>query len=158
MRRFCLFAVSALLILSLLTGPALAAEPPRSSPSASGELIREDTVVLDDGWTVVTRLYVSDSRELHQKTASKTSDYYSPAGEQAASITISGTFVYDGSTVSVYSKSLTNLATYNGWRFSLSSFSSSGGTVTLTGTLKKALFLLQSVSMSLSCDANGNIS
>ena len=67
-------------------------------------------------------------------------------------------FHYDGTTVTVASKSVTQTDTYNGWNYKQTSFTSSGGTVTLTGKITKLLVLSQSFTLSVTCDKNGNIS
>ncbi len=53
---------------------------------------------------------------------------------------------------------MTNTDTYNGWSYIQDSLTSSGGTVTLNGKLTKWLILSNSFTMTLTCDANGNIS
>lgn len=77
--------------------------------------------------------------------------------ETIAEISLTATFRYNGSTVSVVSKSVSNYTTYDGWSYQQNSLTSSGGTVTLTGKLKKGL-LNTSVNFSITCDASGNIS
>lgn len=66
--------------------------------------------------------------------------------------------LHDGSSVSVVSKELTKCETYDGWSFSSSSLTSSGGTITFSGTLKKGLWSSKSITLPLSCDKDGNIS
>lgn len=83
---------------------------------------------------------------------------YYDDGALVAEIALTATFRYDGNTVSVVSKSISKCETYDGWSFKQSSFTSSGGTVTLTGKLSKLLVLNASVKISLTCDENGNIS
>ena len=73
-------------------------------------------------------------------------------------IAMKGTFRYDGSTVSVASKSVTQTDTYEGWSYKQNSFTSSGGTVTLDAKLTKLIFLNIPFTMMLSCDKDGNIS
>lgn len=75
-----------------------------------------------------------------------------------AVIAIHGVFSYDGTTVSVVSKSVTQTDTYDGWSYKQNSFTSSGGTITLDAKLTKLLVLNVSFTMTLSCDKNGNIS
>ena len=75
-----------------------------------------------------------------------------------AIIAFSATYRYDGSSVSVISKTVIQTDVYNGWTFTQKSFTSSGGTVTLTGKLSKWLIFNNSISMSMTCDKNGNIS
>lgn len=73
-------------------------------------------------------------------------------------IAFQATFHYDGSTVSVASKSVTQTDTYEGWSYVQNSFTSSGGTVVLSAKLTKWIVLNQSFTMSLTCDKDGNIS
>ena len=73
-------------------------------------------------------------------------------------VTIQATFRYDGSTVSVVSKSVTQVETYEGWNYVQSSFTSSGGSVVLSAKLTKWIVLNTSFTMTLSCDKNGKIS
>ena len=74
-----------------------------------------------------------------------------------AVIAFQATFHYDGTTVSVASKTVTQTDTYEGWNYKQTSFTSSGGTVTLTGKITKLLVLNQPFSLSVTCDKNGNI-
>lgn len=76
---------------------------------------------------------------------------------QLDDITIHATFKFDGSGVKVISKEIVQCSTYDGWKFSQTGFTSSGGTVTLSGKLSKGLSS-KSISLSLSCDKNGNLS
>lgn len=96
-------------------------------------------------------------RGYNSKTATHTENFYA-SGILIATIAIQATFHYDGNNVSVASKSVTQASTYNGWNYTQNSFTSSGGTVTLSGTLSKFLHSNQVFSMSLSCDKDGNVS
>ena len=78
-------------------------------------------------------------------------------GDTIAEISLTATFRYNGSSVSVVSKSVSDYTTYDGWSYQQSSLSSSGGTATVTGKLKKGL-LSVNVNFSITCDASGNIS
>lgn len=83
---------------------------------------------------------------------------YKYDGEVIAEITITGKFTYNGSYAVVNSKSISKCETYNGWSFQQTSFTVSGGTITLTGKLTKLFHEARTVSISLTCDAYGNIS
>lgn len=74
-----------------------------------------------------------------------------------AEITIEGVFSYDGYTSDVLSKSVTRADTYDGWRYTQNSFIENGGTITLSGKITKQIYS-HSFTLSLSCDAQGNIS
>lgn len=91
-----------------------------------------------------------------ERTGTKTRTF-TYKGDTIAEISLTATFRYNGSSVSVVSKSVSDYTTYNGWSYQQSSLTSSGGTATLTGKLKKGL-LNANVNFSISCDASGNIS
>lgn len=140
---FCLFLV---LNLSI---PCLATRGEEIIYSAQTEL--ENGIICLDMITVSSSLLRSQD-----KTATRSQTFLRD-GTTIAEISITGTFRYDGSTISVVSKSISKCQTYDGWKFTQSSFTSSGGTITLTGTLSK-LLLKTNVNISLSCDKDGNIS
>jgi hypothetical protein len=83
---------------------------------------------------------------------------YHKNGVVIAQIAVTASFQYDGKTVSVLSKKVYQKDTYQGWSFTQTSFTSSGGTVRLKGTLKKSGNSSVSVDLSMTCDKNGNIS
>lgn len=123
-----------------------------SSPAISSEQI-----LLDNGIVVLTELFEISSLRSTSKsyTLRRT---FTRNDETIAIIAITANFSYDGSTVSVISKSVSQSDTYNGWSFKQNSFTSSAGTVTLEGKLTKLLILNSSFTMTLTCDKNGNIS
>ncbi|MBE6982366.1 MAG: hypothetical protein E7437_08615 [Ruminococcaceae bacterium] len=65
-------------------------------------------------------------------------------------------FQYDGSTVRVVSKSMTQTDTYNGWSYEHNSYVTVGGKVTTKFYLSKSLYS-QLFSFSVTCDKDGNI-
>ena len=136
-------------LLAAMTIPATAAE--------QDSLCSRTVTFLDNDITITEEITIlSNSRsadKVGQKKATVTR-----SGETIAIIVIQATFRYDGSSVSVISKSVTQKTTYNGWNYSQNSFTSSGGTVTLNAKLTKLLVLTQNVTVSLTCDKNGNLS
>lgn len=112
---------------------------------------------LDDGITVIAELYQDNNARSSSKgyTWRKT---LTKEGVTIAVIAIHGTFSYNGTTVSVVSKSVTQTDTYDGWNYKQNSFTSSGGTITLDAKLTKLLVMNIPFTMTLSCDKNGNIS
>ena len=139
-----------LLICSLLV-------PAAAQDTVSAQTVRTQTIDLGDGWTVTEELIINDQARTASRAATKKQSF-SKNGEAIADIAITGVFRYDGSTVSVSSKVVSQKDTYNGWSFTQNSFTSSGGTITLTGKLTKPLRVSGSVNMKLTCDKNGNIS
>lgn len=152
MKRVLSILVCAVLLLAA-TISASAAE----TETAAGTLISRTEKVLENGLTVVETIYDLSQARSTDKTAHKTQEFYS-GDTLIAVITIQGTFRYDGSTVSVVSKSVTQTDTYDGWSYKQNSFTSSGGTVTLDAKLTKWLILNTSFTTTLTCDKNGNIS
>lgn len=120
------------------------------------EVIYSEEIVLEDGTVMKDEIVVSHSRA-SGKTATRRKTF-TRADVLIAEIAFQATFIYDGSTVYVSSKSVTQTSTYDGWNYKQTSFVSSGGTVTLTGKLTKLLVVNVPVSMSLTCDKNGNLS
>ena len=107
--------------------------------------------------TVVDEIAEYANARATGKTYDRTRSFYD-GDTLIAVIAFQASFRYNGSTVSVVSKTVTQTDTYSGWSYSQESFTSSGGTVTLEGKLKYLLlFSTTPVSMSLTCDKNGNI-
>jgi hypothetical protein len=107
------------------------------------------------GFTVEEELIVYGNTRSTSKTASKVQTIKS-GGTTVATITLTGTFSYTGSSVSVVSKSVTKTLA-DGWSYTQSSLTTSGGTITLKGSVSK-LLLKYNFTVTLTCDKNGNIS
>ena len=122
------------------------------------EIISVSQEVLEDGIEIITVTTVTESTFRSMSKAYTREQTFIRDGVTIGVIAINATFRYDGNTVSVVSKSISKCETYDGWSFKQSSFTSSGGTVTLTGKLTKLLVLNANVNISLTCDKNGNIS
>lgn len=150
MKKCSTLLLCMLLICSLLV-------PAAAQDTASAQTVSTQTIDLGDGWTVTEELIINDQARTASRAATKKQSF-SKNGEAIADIAITGVFRYDGSTVSVSSKVVSQKDTYNGWSFTQNSFTSSGGTITLTGKLTKPLRVSGSVNMKLTCDKNGNIS
>lgn len=148
MKKLLSFAMS-ILILIALDSPVFATE--------QVNIVYTQEAVLENGITIVKEIIdVSNARStdksyIHRMTL-KDGD------TTIGIIAIAATFRYDGTTVSVVSKAVTQSDTYDGWEYVQNSFTSSGGTVTLDAKLTKWIILNTSFTMTLSCDKNGNIS
>ena len=121
------------------------------------DVIYCEETVLEDGTVVRDEIIVTANARATQKTATRRKTF-TKDDETIAVIAFKATFQYNGSSVSVVSKSVTQTDTYNGFSYSQTSFTSSGGTVTLSGKLTKYLIFTQSFTFSLTCDKNGNLS
>lgn len=147
MRKVGIFFICLILVLSI------------SLPCSAEESIPSNTQVinLDNGLMAeeVTTVYANArSSEITAERNWSVKD----GSTVIANITVKGTFRYNGTSVSVVSKELTECDTYDGWSFSSTSLTSSGGTITFSGTLKKSLLIRTNITLTLSCDKDGNIS
>lgn len=148
MKRIFSILICFVLLISLAV-PALAAET--QTVLSRSESLTEDGIMVIDELVAYPQMRSSEKSYGHSKT-------FSSNGTTIAVIAIQGTFRYDGNTVSVASKSVTQTSTYDGWSYSQTSFTSSGGTITLSGKLTKPLHPSISFTMTLTCDKDGNIS
>ena len=148
MRKLISLLTCILLITSTIV-PVSALEP--------SSIVYSTNSTLENG-LVVTHEIVDISATRSTDKTYQCKSTYSDDGTVIAVIAFIATYRYDGSTVSVISKTVTQTDTYEGWSFTQKSFTSSNGTVTLTGTLSKWLIFNNNISMSMTCDKNGNIS
>lgn len=149
--------LSLVLILILLVTTALPASA--TGIQANGEtLISTRTIDLGNGLIAVEETSVLNSNlRTTDKTFTRRNTFYDSSDTMIAVIAVTAVFRYDGSTVRVVSKTVSQSDTYDGWSFSLNSLTSSGGTVTMSGKLTKLLILNQPITVSITCDKNGNI-
>lgn len=129
-----------------------------AAPVDHGTVLVSEETALEGGLTCIDEviLYPQQARASTQ-TAERRKTFYKD-DVLIAVIAFKASFSYDGSSVFVLSKTVTQTDTYESWNYSQESFTSSGGTVTLAGKLKKWLIFSNSFTMSLTCDVNGNIS
>lgn len=128
-----------------------------------GSATENENIIFYDQYTTKDGITVTCELIEHPQMRSNTKGYtYRRSFEKdntvIGAIAIHGSFQYDGNTVSVVSKSVTQTNTYDGWKYKQNSFTSSGGTITLDAKLTKLLVMNIPFTMTLSCDKNGNIS
>lgn len=127
---------------------------PANQPDVTTQIIEDP----ESGVTIIDELIVQDSlTRSSSKTVTRKQTYIRNENTIAV-IALTATFSYNGSSVSVTSKYVSQSTTYNGWKFSQTSLSSSGGTATLSGKLTKLLNPNVPISITITCDKNGNIS
>lgn len=135
----------------------LANSVPVYAAEATSSAIAEETAPSSE-ITSVDRLIIENSNaRTNEKTATREKTFYD-GDTVIAVIAFRATFRYDGSSVSVVSKTVTQTDTYEGWSYKQTSFTSSGGTVTLEGKLTKWLIFNSPFTMGMTCDKDGNIS
>lgn len=138
-------------MLFALVTPCFAAEPAVEFEKASCETLSDGTIVE----TVLT-VYKSGARA-NGRLADCTKTYKDSNGSKMAAVTLYADFGYDGTEAWVRS-SYTDVTEYNGWTYGSERISESGGTARLSAKLTKSGKTSKSVSMSLTCSANGTIS
>jgi hypothetical protein len=148
-----LFSVILGLVMTLcLFTPAQAVE---IVPATASSTITE--IDLGNGITIMKEIVTTQLARTTTSTV-EAKNVYTSEKVVIATIAIAATFQHDGKTVSVLTKKVSQKDTYQGWSFTQTSFTSSGGTVRLKGTLKKSGNSSVSVDLSMTCDKNGNIS
>lgn len=151
MKKLLTLLLSIILLLSLNIGVSAAS-------NESGTVIYLQETATDDGYMIIDKVILHPQlARSGVETATRTKTFYKE-DTLIAEIAFTATFRYDGTTVSVMSKAVTRTDTYDGWNYKQQSFTSSGGTVTLTAKLTKLLIFSSSpFTMGLSCDTDGNI-
>lgn len=149
--------ISSVVCCSMLLGTSVPCALAFEAPSAYAQTV--STYQLSNDITVKERIieYTNSSTRANSRTAAREQEFYS-GRTLIGKIVITGTFTYDGKTSRVTSKSVSSKKTYDGWSYTQNSFTSDGGTIELTGKLKKASYGSVDVDISLSCDKDGNIS
>lgn len=148
MKRLLSLLLCPVIVLMLIT-PAHA--------TAQNSVIHTQETVFDNGLTVIDQVIDITTSRASDKSYARTKTI-KDGDTVVAIITIAATFRYDGTTVSVVSKAVTQSDTYDGWEYVQNSFTSSGGTVTLDAKISKWFIFNAPFTMTLSCDKNGNIS
>lgn len=140
------------LILALLLAMSLLPVPRGFAADVSENTYVED---LGNGITVESVLVVEPSLARSSSKSASLVSTFKNNGVQIAVITLNADFVYDGSTsratYASYSKDISS-----GWTYTDHSLTRSGGTATLTATLKKFLINVP-VDMHISCSPSGVI-
>lgn len=138
-----------LMICSFVTVPVIAAEP-------EDVLVKRTVEVLDNGDTVTTEIYECAIQPRSGKTGYATTTYKNSDGTSIWSVSVKGSFTYNGSTSSATSAEATVTIYSNTAIFVSKNAYTSGNTATATGTVKYKL-VQTTRSASVSCDKNGNL-
>lgn len=149
MKKLIVFVLCAALIVPLLPVMGYAAEE------------EQEIVRFADGGYLLIELSANASRATEQVTGSKKYTYYDSNNTSQWRATLTGTFTYTGSSATCTASSV-DVAIYNSaWYVSYKTAGKSGNKATASVTMKKTSDNVTSsvpVNLSLSCDANGNLS
>ena len=130
---------------------------PYAFAAEQGTEVFYQEIDLGNGIVIIDRITEYTNARATGKTATRTKEIREN-GILIGAITLFGEFRYDGTSVSVLYTAVTRTDTYEGWSYRQNSLTSSGGTITLDAKLTKLLFLNIPFTITLTCDANGNIS
>lgn len=151
MKKAFLFLVVILLVVSCFAFTVSA------TAESSGEIVR-----FADGSYLVIELYPTVSRSTSAKTGNKQYTYYTGNGEEAWRAVLTGTFSYDGSTSVCTASSCAVTIVKGAWYEISKTVSKSGSTATADLTMGNKLLGItidkREISLTLTCDANGNLS
>ena len=122
----------------------------------------ENIIYLDNGYYITVELTVAETRASGTKTASKTYTYRDSNGVEEWRAVLRGTFSYTGSSASCTAASCDVTITDTSWYIVSKSATKSGASA--VGELTMGYKWLgittdkESISMRITCDANGNLS
>lgn len=121
-----------------------------------------ETIYFEDGSYLVVEMLPSCARVTGSLTGSKPSTFYNSDGEAQWKVTLTGSFTYTGTTSACSSSSVSVTIYDSSWYVVSKSSGKSGNTATASVTMgRKPLGVTVQkvpVSLSLSCDASGNLS
>lgn len=151
-------------LILLLSISLILCNPNSASAASSTRNIVVET--FEDGSyieTVIEEIETASSyATTYTKSGKKTSTYKNSSGDTLWSVSVTGTFTYDGSSATC-TKSTVSTTSYNSnWKISSSSASKSGATATATATAKKYLdgTYIKSITetVTLTCSKSGTLS
>ncbi len=153
MKRFVKIAISALLVLALLPVSTLAAT----------EIPKEENIIyLDNGCYITVELAVTEARAARSKSGSKTYTYYGNNGTEEWRAVLTGTFSYTGTSSTCTVANCTVAITDTDWYEVSKTATRSGNSAVAELTMGRKFLGItidkESITMRITCDANGNLS
>ena len=138
----------------------LAAFPVTANAAGYGD--GNDIIWLDNGCYITIETYIYESRAASTKSASRNYTCTDSNGAELWKATLYGTFTYTGTTSTCTASSCTVSITNDAWYTISKTASKSGNAATADVVMGKKFLGIkideESVSMRLTCDANGNLS
>ncbi len=122
----------------------------------------DNVIYLDNGDYITIDLSSVDTRASGTKTGSKTYTYRNSSGDEEWRAVLKGTFSYTGSSATCTASSCTVTITNTAWYQVSKTASKSGASAVAELTMGRKFLGItvdkETVSMSITCDANGNLS
>lgn len=148
MKKFFAFALAVLCVCTALPATSVCAE--------------ESIERLEDGSYIVTTISYQGSRASNTRTGSKERTYYANDNTKLFSLTVKGTFKYDGTSASCTSSTYSYNIYDSSWSLKSATATKSGATATAEGTFAKKVLgittMTKSLTPTLTCDKDGNLS
>lgn len=148
MKKFFAFALAVLCVYTALPATSVCAE--------------ESIERLEDGSYIVTTISYQGSRASNTRTGSKERTYYANDNTKLFSLTVKGTFKYDGTSASCTSSTYSYNIYDSSWSLKSATAIKSGATATAEGTFAKKVLgittMTKSLTPTLTCDKDGNLS
>lgn len=148
------------LLLCFIFVASVFASPVSAASSVLSEIISREVTYYPDGTYLVTEITQStptvSARSSTQYTSgSKTTSMYSTSGVKIFSLTVSGSFTYNGKTSEAISARYSYSIYDNYWSFNNGNATCSGRTAQATATFRSTHALQKTLTVSLSCDIDG---
>ncbi|MEE0799666.1 MAG: hypothetical protein U0L91_00135 [Gemmiger sp.] len=147
--------VSLFVCLALAVGLALPCVA-QELPASAQRTVSTTTEDLGDGWVVVTTVTESAAQARSSTKVGSKHAEYTYEGRHIATVYLNGSFSYDGSSATATGVSASHV-TASGWSYGGESTWCSGASVRLTATLSGEGHDVP-ISLTLTCDKNGNLS
>lgn len=123
---------------------------------------KSEIIHFDDGSYIVIEISFLDERASTTRTATKTYRYYNALGTEKWYVTLIGKFTYDGTTSTCMSSNTSIGILDSAWYIISNTYSTSGnsaiGNVTMGYKILGVTTDRKNVNISITCDANGNLS
>lgn len=153
MKRLLSIALLITLLVTLL---------PTNTYAAANLEADTSIIYLDDGSYITVELTWTDARATGTRTGSKTYVYKGSNGDEQWRAVLRGTFTYTGSTVACTAASCDVTITNTNWYIVSKSATKSGNAAVGELTMGRKFLGItvdkESISMRITCDANGNLS
>lgn len=150
MKRFAAWLLLAVLLINVLPAMGNAAEN------------ESEIIEFDDGSYFVVEIIANHSRASESKTASKQYTYYDADDVSQWKAVLTGKFTYTGSSATCTSSSVSTTIYDSSWyeiyKYASKSGNKATASVTMGDKLDGETIARVPVSLSLTCDANGNLS
>lgn len=127
-----------------------------------GNAVEKNIIYCEDGCYITVEIITNGARESGSVTGKKRYTYYSESGSKEWVVDLNGSFTYNGSSATCTSSSVDVTIHDSSWyvvsKYATKSSNKASASVTMGDKPAGQLVSTVPVSLTLSCDANGNLS